>query len=253
MPPAKQSIRSCNSPGTVGDMSGEKEGEGKPAPKPDDPGGLALAVALTALAGSVDAVAFLHWRGLFVSFMSGNSTMLGVEAAGGEGASALLSAAVIAAFVAGVAAGELVASAAGRWAAGVVLLLVAVLLAAAAAAVHAGLHELLTAPALSLAMGVQNAAVHRAGGVGVALTYVTGTLVHVGRSVAEAIRGMAPWSAAGPYAMLWAGLAGGSAAGALVTSVSETLALAVAAGMSAVLAAVVAAAAPERKGTASFR
>ena len=231
---------------SVGGTSGERGGK----PTPDDPGGLALAVALTALAGSVDAVAFLHWSGLFVSFMSGNSTMLGVEAAGGEGARALLSAAVIAGFVAGVAAGELVASAAGRWAAGVVLLLVAVLLAAAAAGVHVGLHELLTAPALSLSMGVQNAAVHRAGGVGVALTYVTGTLVHVGRGVAEAIRGVAPWSAVGPYAALWTGLACGSAAGALVFSVSETLALAVAAGMSAVLAAIVAATAPGRKGTA---
>ncbi|MFZ1966902.1 MAG: DUF1275 family protein, partial [Bradyrhizobium sp.] len=39
---------------------------------------IALACTLSALAGYVDGIGFIHLGGLFVSFMSGNSTRLGV-------------------------------------------------------------------------------------------------------------------------------------------------------------------------------
>ena len=145
------------------------------------------------LARVVDAVSYLHWHGLFVSFMSGNTTVLGVQTAHAE-AKALLSAAVIGGFVVGVVAGELMASRIGRRAAEAVLELEAVLLAAGATLLGAGAHEFLVAPLLSFTMGWHNAAVRRGGGVSVSLTYVTGTLVHVGRSVAKAIRAQAPWA-----------------------------------------------------------
>jgi uncharacterized membrane protein YoaK (UPF0700 family) len=45
---------------------------------------LALACALSAMAGYVDGIGFLHLGGLFVSFMSGNSTRLGVSLAEGN-------------------------------------------------------------------------------------------------------------------------------------------------------------------------
>ena len=45
---------------------------------------VALACALSALAGYVDGIGFLHLGGLFVSFMSGNSTRLGVSLAQGR-------------------------------------------------------------------------------------------------------------------------------------------------------------------------
>ena len=45
---------------------------------------LALACTLSALAGYVDAIGFLHLGGMFVSFMSGNSTRLGVSLAQGN-------------------------------------------------------------------------------------------------------------------------------------------------------------------------
>src|ERR1700692_803351 len=44
---------------------------------------ISLACALSALAGYVDAIGFLHLGGLFVAFMSGNSTRMGVSL--GEG------------------------------------------------------------------------------------------------------------------------------------------------------------------------
>ena len=43
-----------------------------------------VAIGLSALAGYVDAIAFIASGGYFVSFMSGNSTRLGVAIAGGE-------------------------------------------------------------------------------------------------------------------------------------------------------------------------
>ena len=46
---------------------------------------ISLACALSALAGYVDAIGFLHLGGLFVSFMSGNSTRMGVASRRGNG------------------------------------------------------------------------------------------------------------------------------------------------------------------------
>ena len=45
---------------------------------------IALAASLSAIAGYVDAIGFLKLGGFFVSFMSGNSTRLGVGAATGH-------------------------------------------------------------------------------------------------------------------------------------------------------------------------
>jgi uncharacterized membrane protein YoaK (UPF0700 family) len=67
-----------------------------------------LACALSALAGYVDGIGFLHLGGLFVSFMSGNSTRMGVSLADGQWRSALDAFLLIALFVAGAAAGSLI-------------------------------------------------------------------------------------------------------------------------------------------------
>ena len=69
---------------------------------------IALACALSMLAGYVDGIGFLHLGGLFVSFMSGNSTRLAVSAAE-HSAAAFKALGLIVIFVSGVAAGTLVA------------------------------------------------------------------------------------------------------------------------------------------------
>src|SRR5215468_3068311 len=69
---------------------------------------IALACALSALAGYVDGIGFLHLGGLFVSFMSGNSTRMGVSLAEAQWATAAQALGLIALFVAGAAAGSLI-------------------------------------------------------------------------------------------------------------------------------------------------
>ena len=97
---------------------------------------LALACALSALAGYVDGIGFLHLGGLFVSFMSGNSTRLGVSLAASDWTGATQALVLVALFVVGAAAGSLIVLGRGhgRHRQALVLLAEGSLLAAAALA-----------------------------------------------------------------------------------------------------------------------
>ena len=205
--------------------------------RPVEAHAFALAVCLAALAGFIDANGFISFGGLFVSFMSGNSTQGAVDAAaGGAHLPGILRA--IAAFVGGVTLGELVGAVGGRWGRPLVLLLETACLWAAAGLGHGGNPGGgALATLLGLAMGVQNASVHQADGISVALTYVTGTLVHVGQKLADALHGVRPWGDILPFAGLWFGLVCGSVAGALVTRHAGGVALLVAAAVATALTA----------------
>jgi uncharacterized membrane protein YoaK (UPF0700 family) len=157
------------------------------------------ALLLLGIAGAVDAVGFLHLAGLFVSFMSGNTTQVAVALAEGDARGAAMIAAIIAAFVLGVVAGDLIAGEPPRRAGYVLLLEAIVLVLAWRFPVGAG-------PLLAGAMGMHNALVLRAERVGVALTYVTGTLVHLGRSVAARLARREHHDAGWPYALMWSAL-----------------------------------------------
>lgn len=172
----------------------------------------ALAACLTALAGYVDAVGFLTLGGLYVSFMSGNSTRLVVKAAQGSSPGEVDTlAGLIVAFVLGGAIGSLVGRLAGEHRPAGVLLAVAVALAAAGGLDLAGLN-LPAALAMALAMGAQNGVFEGASGIS-ALTYVTGTLVKIGQQIVEVLFGASTDSLI-EHVLLWLGLAGGVAAGA---------------------------------------
>ncbi len=171
-----------------------------------------FAICLSALAGYVDALGFLSLDGFFVSFMSGNSTRVGVGLVTGAGA-AVQATSLVGAFVLGVTGGTLVGRAAGPRRRAAVLLVVASLLAAAAL-LAAGAAPRAAAAVMAMAMGAENAVFQRDGEVSIGVTYMTGTLVKLGQRLATALSGgeRLAWV---PYALLWAGLVVGAAAGAL--------------------------------------
>jgi len=171
-----------------------------------------LACALSALAGYVDAIGFLHLGGLFVSFMSGNSTRMGVSLAEGQWASALESLGLIVLFVIGAAAGSLIVLGRGANRQPWVLLVEALLLGAAALA-YAVDQSNVAVGAIVLAMGLENAVFQIHGGGGLGLTYVTGALVKVGQLAAVALTGGARWGWVSNL-LLWAALVAGSLCGA---------------------------------------
>ena len=172
------------------------------------------ALYLVALAGCVDAIGYLHLGHLFVSFMSGNSTRMAVELAEGRWPTALVPAGLVALFVAGSFLGSLLSGAVGRWRLPAVLAAETALLAAALLLPRPGGPLPLVALPMALAMGVQNATLHRAGSVRLGPTYVTGTLATLGHLLAEAVTGRAgPWSWL-PYALLWLALIAGAVGGA---------------------------------------
>jgi uncharacterized membrane protein YoaK (UPF0700 family) len=200
---------------------------------------LALACALSALAGYVDGIGFLHLGGLFVSFMSGNSTRMGVSLAQGDWSNAAEAIGLIALFVTGAACGSLIVLGRGANRQPWVLLGEAALLAVAALCYSLGLSNAAVA-AMVLAMGLENAVFQIEGGAGLGLTYITGALVKVGQLLAAALTGGARWGWL-PNLLLWAALVAGSVCGALAYHWINLAAIWFAAGAALALSAMVAA------------
>jgi uncharacterized membrane protein YoaK (UPF0700 family) len=174
---------------------------------------LALACALSALAGYVDSIGFLHLGGLFVSFMSGNSTRLGVYLAEGNWSNAVEAIGLIVLFVIGAACGSLIVAIRSAFSQSWVLLAEALLLAAAALCYALGMSSVAIA-AIVLAMGLENSVFQAQGGAGLGLTYMTGALVKVGQFAAAALTGGQRWAWL-PNLLLWAALVVGAICGAL--------------------------------------
>jgi len=200
---------------------------------------LALACALSALAGYVDGIGFLDLGGLFVSFMSGNSTRLGVSLAEGRWSGATEALGLIALFVAGAASGSLIVLGRGANREPWVLLVEAALLTVAALCYTSGFSKAAVA-AIVLAMGLENAVFQIDGGAGLGLTYVTGALVKVGQLLAAALTGGARWDWL-PNLLLWAALVAGGVCGALAYHWINLAAIWFAAGAALALSAIVAA------------
>jgi uncharacterized membrane protein YoaK (UPF0700 family) len=201
--------------------------------EPQPSTGLGLAILLAWLAGWVDAAGFLRLNGIFLSFMSGNTTQLGVAIAKGHGSTVLLITSVVGLFVLGVFGGEWAAAIGSR-----PLVLGAecgLLWIGAVANWFEPSSSLILVP-LVLAMGIQNASVRRASGIAISLTYVTGTLVHLGRELFEASRGAIRWRSTLPYAAMWAGFLAGAVTGAFAWQHGRVAALAAPAAIVSLLA-----------------
>ncbi len=206
---------------------------------------LALACALSALAGYVDGIGFIHLGGLFISFMSGNSTRLGVMIAEMNWAKALETVRLIALFVVGAGLGSLIGRGRGRHRQWVLLLAETLLLGIGAVAYECGAPPI-TIAAIVLAMGLENAVFQVEGGTtGLGLTYMTGTLVRVGQLLAAAITGGPRWAWL-PNLLLWAALVVGAAVGTLTYQSINLAAVWFAAGAALLVCAIVGLAARRR-------
>jgi uncharacterized membrane protein YoaK (UPF0700 family) len=162
--------------------------------------GLVIAAILAALAGMVDVIGYLHLKGLFISFMSGNSTQLAAALGSGDLSGAATIAELITLFVLGAAAGQMLADFTGRWHTTWVLIGVALFLVVAAV--------LRNVPEpMVFAMGALNASMHRAGKIPVSLTFVTGVLVRFGQGLGNLLTGRLA------QALSWVGMITGATIG----------------------------------------
>ena len=169
-------------------------------------------MSLVALAGYVDALAYIELGGFFVSFMSGNSTHFGVGILS-DGGYARLAAGLILGFVFGAALGSIVRHTAPRHGSAAVLICVSVLLLIGAVADVLAIHWL-PAVVMVMAMGAENAVFERDGELRLGLTYMTGNLVKVGQGLAGALLGRAKWAWL-PQLMLWSAFVAGVIGGTL--------------------------------------
>ncbi|WP_372916290.1 YoaK family protein [Sandarakinorhabdus sp.] len=192
-----------------------------------------IAAALAALAGYVDAVGFIASGGLFVSFMSGNSTRLGIGLAEASHLAALAGS-LLAAFVGGVTLATLLGRRAADQRRRRQLLLVALLLGGGFTLGQSGF----TWPALllaAMAMGAENCVFEAGGDVKISLTFMTGNLVKIGQRLALALTG-GPVLAFLPWLLLWLAMIGGAVTGALAWPLLGMANLGIAAAVAAALA-----------------
>lgn len=164
-------------------------------------------MSLAFTAGMTDAIGLIL-VGEYVSFMSGNTTQLGVSLIEGDGGTALFLGAILLSFVTGNALGEIVMRLAGRRH--------AILLFAIAGLVAAPLLGALPwsiLPAV-VGMGMLNAGVEQIDGQAFGITFVTGALSRFGRGIGRRIMGE-PGGAWIYQIVPWAGMILGALAGAL--------------------------------------
>jgi len=150
---------------------------------------LLLSIVIAAAAGYVDATGFLLYSGVYVSFMSGNSTRAAVLVGRGDWQQVAPVIGVIPTFVLGAAIGTVMIGIFKRLGQAMVLLTAGIALAVVAAlevywqSVRSNDMRLGLLFGLAATMGLLNPTVRRVDRVSVALTYVTGTLAKLGTAI----------------------------------------------------------------------
>ena len=173
----------------------------------------AAILLLLAIAGSVDAVGFAELGRYFVSFMSGNTTLIGIDLAARDYRPVLMPLGLVALFVGGATTGTLLGEAAGRAGPAMVMLAEAALLGAACFGLTSA-RPLLGVIVLPVAMGLANIVTLHAGGPRPGTTYATGALVTLGVAIAGLGRDSDPRDVLF-YAGMWLALLLGAMAGAI--------------------------------------
>ncbi|GAA4770708.1 YoaK family protein [Stakelama sediminis] len=176
---------------------------------------LGAALLLAALAGFVDALAYSSLGGFFASFMSGNTTRLGIGLGAHNSHDAFIAGSLILSFITGIILSAIACDAVARHAEAAAMLLVTALLCIAAGFKMFGFDRIAIL-CLAGAMGAENGVFGRDGTVKIGLTYMTGTLVRFGQRLAAALMGKSTGFAWIKDLLLWLGFLGGVTLGANV-------------------------------------
>ncbi|MGP9723826.1 YoaK family protein [Corynebacterium sp. AOP40-9SA-29] len=157
------------------------------------PGERVLAMCLSAVAGYADSIGFMFYGGVFLSFMSGNSTRLAVSFVEDDAELMRLAGRCIVLFMAGVMLGALVHRLVtrrwGRYRSREAVLATVSTIFLASCALLALDAEVGAVMLLSVGIGALNSVFERDGEVSIALTYVTGTLVKAGQRFVDSFFG----------------------------------------------------------------
>ena len=172
-----------------------------------------LAVGMSCLAGFVDALGFLGLGGVFISFMSGNSTRLAVGISDPALFSAILPLSIIVLFVGGVMLGKIVRHHRPVCPSTAVLVFMLGIMICGGVSYELQ-HNALAIAILAIAMGAANNVFVKEKEVSIGVTYMTGTLVKFGQRLVEKFLGEKD-STCLPYFFLWLGLVLGAILGAI--------------------------------------
>lgn len=170
----------------------------------------------TASAGFLDAIGYQQLNHLYVSFMSGNSTHLGMSFALGKWSDVMQAFYVISSFVAGSAIGTLMSGALERPLLALVLSEITLCCVSAfLAAIGFGTPALLL---IALTMGMQNVMHQNVSGTDVGKGFITGALFGFGQAIAHAFKNSVSWSHARVHGCSWMSFIAGVIGGTLFVS-----------------------------------
>jgi uncharacterized membrane protein YoaK (UPF0700 family) len=192
----------------------------------------ARVAVLALIAGYIDSYAFLNYK-VFASFMSGNTTLGGLQAGQASFAEAGHDLLPVPFFVVGVFLGTFLLHSSVRQQLPLLLALAAALLTLDMAAVCLRLVPTwVNIMTLSLAMGIMNTTISRVGGQSVSLGYVSGDLNNLGQRLALGVKDVPVSNARGSWDTHWwraallagvwtAFLIGAALAGALTSRLAD--------------------------------
>jgi uncharacterized membrane protein YoaK (UPF0700 family) len=170
---------------------------------------------LCALAGSVDAAAYLLCGQIFVANMTGNTVLLGISLLQRNPKEATLRAGMVAAFLAGVIVARLLAGTADKRLTKtqrVFILGIESLLLLLLTWKNAGAHTDLLLLLLACMLGIQNAAFQYIGGFHLNTTFITGDLEKLGEAMTDMLDALPKTTT---FLVSWIAYAGGACLGAL--------------------------------------
>ncbi|KQY90189.1 hypothetical protein ASD24_25135 [Paenibacillus sp. Root52] len=176
---------------------------------------LLLSSALVLIAGFIDAIGYLGLGKVYLSFMSGNSTKLGIALFKGDYSVWTTTGVVVLLFIVGAFIGTLITELSRQYHLTLILSAESILFVIAITWVIFLHTDSILFP-LAVAMGMQNTMHQMVAHADVGKGFVSGTLFGIGQAIAKAVRGKAPASEWAVLALSWITFVIGAALGALL-------------------------------------